>query len=55
VEFDAEVSAFVPDEALAWRTIAGAPVAHARIVHFEPAGDGRTRVDIRMSYNPPGG
>ena len=55
VEFDAEVSAFVPNEAFAWRTIEGAPVAHAGIVRFEPAGDGRTRVHIRMSYNPPGG
>jgi uncharacterized membrane protein len=55
VEFDAEVSAFVPNEAFAWRTIEGAPVAHAGIVRFEPADDGRTRVHIRMSYNPPGG
>lgn len=55
VEFDAEVSALVPNEALAWRTIEGAPVAHAGIVRVEPTGDGRTRVHIRMSYNPPGG
>jgi uncharacterized membrane protein/osmotically-inducible protein OsmY len=55
VEFDAEVSALVPNQAFGWRTIEGAPVAHAGLVHFEPAGDGRTRVHIRMSYNPPGG
>jgi uncharacterized membrane protein len=30
-------------------------VAHAGRVRFAPAGDGRTRVQIRMSYNPPGG
>lgn len=55
VEFDAEVSALVPNEAFAWRTIEGSPIAHAGFVRFEPAGDGKTRVHIRMSYNPPGG
>jgi uncharacterized membrane protein len=55
VEFDAEVSAFVPNEAFAWRTIEGSPVAHAGLVRFDPVGDGDTRVHIRMSYNPPGG
>lgn len=55
VEFDAEISAFVPNEVFAWRTVKGATVAHAGIVRFEPAGEGRTRIDIRMSYNPPGG
>jgi uncharacterized membrane protein len=55
MEFDAEVSAFVPNEAFGWRTIEGSPVAHAGLVRFDPVGDGQTRVHIRMSYNPPGG
>ena len=55
IEFDAEVSAFVPDEAFGWQTVEGSPVAHMGIVHFTPADGGRTRVHIRMSYNPPGG
>jgi uncharacterized membrane protein/osmotically-inducible protein OsmY len=55
VEFDAEVSAFEPNEAFGWRTIDGSAVAHAGLVKFEPTRDGRTRVQIRMSYNPPGG
>jgi uncharacterized membrane protein len=55
VEFDAEVSSFVPNEAFGWRTIEGSRVAHAGLVRFEPAGDRKTRVHIRMSYNPPGG
>jgi uncharacterized membrane protein len=55
VEFDAEVSAFVPNEVLGWRTIEGSPVGHAGLVRFEPAGDAQTRIHIRMSYNPPGG
>jgi uncharacterized membrane protein len=55
VEFDAEVSALVPNQTFGWRTIEGAPVAHAGLVQFEPTADGRTRVQVRMSYNPPGG
>jgi uncharacterized membrane protein len=55
VDLDGEVSSFVPNEAFAWRTIEGASVAHAGIARVEPAGDGRTRVHMRRSYNPPGG
>lgn len=55
VEFDAEVSALVANQAFGWRTLEGAPVAHAGLIRFEPAGGNRTRVHIRMSYNPPGG
>jgi uncharacterized membrane protein len=55
VEFDAEVSACVPNEAFGWRTIEGSLVAHTGLVRFDPVGDGQTRVHIRMSYNPPGG
>lgn len=55
VEFDAEVSALVPNEAFGWRTVEGSPVAHAGLVQFEPVGTGRTRLHLRMSYNPPGG
>ena len=55
VEFDAEVSAFVPNQVFGWRTVEGAPVAHSGLVRFQPESDGRTRVHIRMSYNPPGG
>ncbi len=55
VEFDTEVSTRVRNERLGWRTVEGSPVAHAGLVRFEPAEDGRTRVHIRMSYNPPGG
>ena len=54
-EFDAEVSSFVPNQAFGWRTVEGSHLAHAGLVHFEPMDDGRTRVHIRMSYNPPGG
>ncbi len=55
VSFDAEVTAFEPNARLAWSTLEGSLVAHAGEVYFERADDGRTRITVRMSYNPPGG
>jgi uncharacterized membrane protein len=55
VSFDAEISEFVPNELLAWHSLEGSTVAHAGIVRFEPVEGNRTRVQIRMAYNPPGG
>lgn len=55
VSFDVEVTRLIPDQLLAWKTVEGAAVAHAGIITFEPTPDVRTRVNIRMTYNPPGG
>jgi uncharacterized membrane protein len=55
VEFDAEITRAVPNQMIAWRTLPGAPVAHAGVVRFDPEPHGQTRVHIRMSYNPPAG
>jgi uncharacterized membrane protein len=55
VEFDAEITRAIPNRMIAWRTLPGSPVAHAGIVRLDPEPDGRARVHIRMSYNPPAG
>lgn len=55
VAFDAEITRAIPNQLIAWKTLDGAPVAHAGIVRFDPERDGRARVQIRMSYNPPAG
>ena len=55
IEFDAVITRFEPNAVIAWKTVEGAPVAHAGIVHFEPDGMQGTRVHIRFSYNPPAG
>jgi uncharacterized membrane protein len=55
VEFDAEITELIPNEVLAWRTIDGSIIGHAGLARFEPTQDARTRVSVRMSYNPPGG
>ena len=54
VEWDAETTAFRPNEVLAWRTVGGAAVAHSGVIRLRPAESG-TRLDIQMTYNPPAG
>jgi uncharacterized membrane protein len=55
IEFDGEVTQAIPNQIFAWRTVEGSLVGHAGLVHFDATADGRTRIHIRMSYNPPGG
>jgi uncharacterized membrane protein len=52
--FDTVETRREPNRLLAWKTVEGAAIAHAGVVRFEPDGGG-TRIDIRMSYNPPAG
>jgi uncharacterized membrane protein len=55
VEWDAEVTNYVPNKSLGWKTTAGSPVAHSGIVRFESNPDGSTRVEVKMTYNPVAG
>jgi uncharacterized membrane protein len=55
VAFDAEMTRSIPNQLVAWKTLPGAAVAHAGIVRFDQESPNRTRVHIRMSYNPPAG
>jgi uncharacterized membrane protein len=55
VEFDAEVTRAVWNKMIAWQTLGGSPVAHAGTVRFDALADGRTRVEVHMSYDPPAG
>jgi uncharacterized membrane protein len=55
VAWDAEITQRVPNQIFAWRSVDGASIGNAGIVRFDPEGDGCTRVDIQMSYNPPAG
>ncbi|MBW3625285.1 MAG: SRPBCC family protein [Armatimonadetes bacterium] len=54
-EWDSVITQREPNRRLAWKSVEGSTVGHAGILHFEENGDGSTRVDIRMSYNPPAG
>ena len=55
IQFDAEVTESIPNQVFAWRSAEGSTIGHAGVVRFESMPDGRTRLHIRMSYNPPGG
>lgn len=56
VRWEAKVTAFVQDERIAWQSIPGSRTPNAGTIHFQSLDDGRrTRVEIRMSYTPPGG
>jgi uncharacterized membrane protein len=52
VEWNSEITNYVPNKSLGWKTAPGSPIAHAGIVRFEPNPDGSTRVEVRMTYNP---
>ncbi|WNG40212.1 BON domain-containing protein [Archangium violaceum] len=55
-EWDALITRLIPHQVLAWKSVEGSTVEHAGIIHFESLNEGRsTRLDIRMSYNPPAG
>jgi uncharacterized membrane protein len=51
--FDAVITKLEPSRTIAWKSVPGALVAHAGILHFEPTVGGGTRLGIQMSYNPP--
>jgi uncharacterized membrane protein len=55
VSWDAIVTRSEPNRLLAWRSEPGSVIPNAGIIRFEPTPKGDTRVDIRFSYNPPGG
>ncbi len=54
-EWDAITTEFEPNEIIAWKSVEGSVIGNAGIVRFQPNEQGGTRVDIRMSYNPPAG
>ena len=51
-EWDAETTLYRPNEALAWRSVRGAPVDHQGIMRLHREGEG-TRLDIHLTYSPP--
>jgi uncharacterized membrane protein len=55
VEWDAVVTRDLPRELLAWKSVEGANVESAGIVRFGQNEDGTTSVQVKLSYNPPGG
>lgn len=54
IGWDAVVTQFIPNQLLAWSSVPGSSVHHAGVIRFDKEDSG-TRMQIRMSYNPPGG
>lgn len=54
-EWDAIVTRLEPNRSIAWKSLPGAVVGNAGVVRFDRDPRGGTRIDIRMTYNPPGG
>jgi uncharacterized membrane protein len=55
MSWDAILTAFLPNQVIAWKSEPGSIIANAGIIRFEPMPRDTTRVDILLSYNPPGG
>jgi uncharacterized membrane protein len=55
VTWDAVITRLEPNQVIAWRSEPGSTIANAGVIRFEPTPDGNTRVNILLSYNPPGG
>jgi uncharacterized membrane protein len=52
VEWDAEIFEQIPDQRIAWRSVTGA--MNTGMVNFEPLGQNRTRVSLKINYKPDG-
>jgi len=50
--WQSEITFQIPDKRIAWRSTSGP--ANSGDVSFEPVSENRTRVNLRMSYRPPG-
>ena len=56
VEWDAEITADIPDTEIAWRSLPDSTVRHEGVVRFVPApGDRGTEVHVELTYQPPAG
>lgn len=55
VEWYAVLTQVVLHEKLAWESVEGSAVKTAGVVHFRPARDGGTEIDVHLLYAPPGG
>jgi uncharacterized membrane protein len=49
-EWDAEITEQIPDQRIAWRSTSGTP--NSGIVTFEKISDDKTRITLRMDYEP---
>jgi uncharacterized membrane protein len=54
-EWDAVTTSWVPNELIAWKSVEGSAVENAGRVQLRRISDDATQIDVRLTYNPPGG
>src|SRR5262245_21390578 len=54
LHWDAVITEMIPNKLIAWQSEPGSIVQHAGTVRFDSE-NGKTRVQVRLSYNPPAG
>lgn len=55
VGWDAEMSEDAANHRITWKSVSGSRVGSEGSVQFQPLDEQRTRVQVRMSYDPPAG
>lgn len=55
VRFEAEETEREEGRRISWRTLDGQLVAHSGTLRLDPVDDGRTRVQVQLTYNPVAG
>jgi uncharacterized membrane protein len=55
VQWDARITDLDFNKRLAWTSLPGAAVGQTGVTQFSSNPDGSTRIDVKMSYNPPAG
>jgi uncharacterized membrane protein len=49
------ITRLVPEQRIEWWSLPGSIIQNRGVIHLEAQKDGRTRVQIEMTYNPPAG
>ena len=55
VEWEAVITKLEPDRLIAFESVPGSMVEQHGTVRFQPDGEGKTVVDVKLSYYPPAG
>ena len=55
VEWDAIVTDWVPNQFIGWESIEGSTIETSGRVRFRPLPNGKTEIDVQLSYSPPAG
>lgn len=55
IDWDAQVTDFEFNQLYAWKSLPGAMIHQHGVTRFQANPDGRTRVEVKLSYGPPAG